>query len=147
MLKCSAAIDRHYWCCFTLAHSLFSFRCHKMITSTITKSSIKEIWKFILHGYFYFKWREESFRVRTLSADQSDSVRKLTWTIMLPVLTYMYYYLPPISDTNASKRESMQCTPTHLKYHVGKRKSSKDEFKYKEVATTSYKIAEGKERT
>lgn len=65
---------------------------------------------------------------------------------MLPVLTYMYYYLPPISDTNASKRESMQCTPTHLKDHVGKRKSSKDvEFKYKVVATTSYKIAEGKD--
>lgn len=35
---------------------------------------------------------------------------------------------------------------THLKDHVGKRKSSKDEFKYKVVATTSYKIAEGKDQ-
>lgn len=34
---------------------------------------------------------------------------------------------------------------THLKEHIEKRKSSRDEFKYMVVATTSYKIAEGKD--
>lgn len=85
--------------------------------------------------------------MRTLSADQSDWVRKLTWTITFAnacfqFSTYMYYNVP-LMRTQMHQNARVCNDTTHLKDHVGKRQSSKDEFKYKLVATTSYKIAEG----